>query len=95
MNYKRLLILFAIPILSFSQQFSDEELLEMQLPIIYKVNRAIFSMDKYYEKYEIDTLTKVEYFDEFNQNNPALNIDNIECELSILESSFPGITPKK
>ena len=95
MNYKRLLILFAIPILSFSQQFSDEELLEMQLPIIYKVNRAIFSMDKYYEKYEIDTLNKVEYFDEFNQNNPALNIDNIECELSILESSFPGIRSKK
>ncbi len=95
MNYKRLLILFAIPILSFSQQFSDKELLEMQLPIIYKVNRAIFSMDKYYEKYEIDTLTKVEYFDEFNPNNPALNIDNIECEISILESSFPGIRSKK
>ncbi|MEE1961051.1 hypothetical protein V1387_00040 [Allomuricauda taeanensis] len=91
MNYKLLLLFISIPVLTCAQEFSDKEVLESQLPILYNVNLGLFSLDKYSKRYEIDTLTQVVYFDGAIQENLALEVDNLEFDVSMAELSFPGM----
>ncbi|WP_318345229.1 hypothetical protein [Flagellimonas baculiformis] len=91
MNYKLLLLFISIPALTCAQEFSDKEVLESQLPILYNVNLGLFSLDKYSKDYEIDTVAQVVYYDGPIQENLVLDVDDLEYDVSIAELSYPGM----
>lgn len=78
-----IVIIFALfPFLSISQKLSDKEILERQLPILYKINQALFQTEEFYEEYEKDTLQSIEFF---NKNRPDIDIENLVFDLTVLQ----------